>query len=199
MTIRPRLRVREATPADIEAIVDVYFAAFDDNVMNQLMYPHGVSADARKKFGARLFPQPTSKDAGQGTTAKGQGFLYVAESLPDGASPDATGEIVAFAKWLLQREPRPEEEWENEDFTATAEVWGDDCDLGVVDAFIGLMNRSQSEHAKGEAALCKCLHLRLMRQLSLTWGSRSQHYWLQSHQTALRGWVCPVTVGRQPC
>jgi hypothetical protein len=199
MTTRSHLRVREATPADVEAVVDVYFAAFDDNVMNQLMYPRGVSADTKKKFGAKLLPQPPSKDAGQGTTAKGQGFLYVAEYLPDGASADASGEIVAFAKWLLQREPSSEEEWKNEDFTATAEVWGDDCDLGVVDGFIGLMNRTQNEHAKGEAALCKCLTSAVNATTLIDFGSRSRHYWLQSQQTALRGWICPVGVGRQPC
>ena len=198
MTIRRRLRVREATPADVEAVVDVYFAAFDDNVMNQLMYPRGVSAEGRKKFGARLFPQPPSEDAGQGTKAKGQGFLYVAEYLPDGASTDASGEIVAFAKWLLQREPRPEEEWKKEDFTATAEAWGDDCDLGVVDGFIGVMNRAQSEHAKGEAALCKYLTLAVTATTFIDLGFRSQHYWLQSHQTTVRGRICPVGVGRQP-
>ncbi|KAH6650508.1 hypothetical protein F5144DRAFT_481517 [Chaetomium tenue] len=145
MTTRPNIRIREATPADVETIVDVYFAAFDDNVMNQLMYPGGVSADARKKFGAKFLPQPASEDAGQSTTAKGQNFVYVAT--------DTSGEIIAFAKWLLQREARPEEEWIKEDFTATVEGWGEGCDLGVVDSFIGLMNRAQSEHAKGEAAL----------------------------------------------
>ncbi|KAK3300595.1 uncharacterized protein B0H64DRAFT_414465 [Chaetomium fimeti] len=153
MATRPHLRVREATPADVEAIVDVYFAAFDENIMNQLMYPHGVSAETRNKFGARLLPPPASEDAGKDTTTKGQTLVYVAEYLPEGTSTDSPGEIVAFGKWLLQRGPRPEEEWKNENFTATAEVWGDDCDLGVVDGFIGLMNRSQSEHAKGEAAL----------------------------------------------
>jgi ribosomal protein S18 acetylase RimI-like enzyme len=153
MATRPHLRVREATPADVEAIVDVHFAAFDDNIMNQLMYPRGVSADARNKFGAKILPPPTSEDAGKNTTEKGQTLVYVAEYLPEGASTDGPGEIVAYAKWLLQREPRPEEEWRKDDFTATAEAWGDDCDLGVVDGFIGLMNRTQSEHAKGEAAL----------------------------------------------
>jgi GNAT superfamily N-acetyltransferase len=153
MATRPNLRVREATPADVEAIVDVHFAAFDDNIMNQLMYPRGVSADARNKFGAKILPPPTSEDAGKDTTAKGQTLVYVAEYLPEGASTDGPGEIVAYAKWLLQREPRPEEEWRKDDFTATAEAWGDDCDLGVVDGFIGLMNRTQSEHAKGKAAL----------------------------------------------
>lgn len=153
MTANPRIRVREATPADVEALVDIYFAAFDDNVMNQLMYPRGVSADSRRKFGEKLSPKPSAGSAAETTTKKEETFVYVAEYLPEEDSTGPGG-VVAFAKWSLHREPRAEEEWKADDFTATTETWGEDCDVAVVNAFIGEMNRIQRDHAKGEAALC---------------------------------------------
>lgn len=157
---RPRLRVRQATSADIDAAVDIHFAAFDDNVMNQLMYPGGVTADGKAKFGSHLLPPPVAAaeggtEAPEGTSTKGEAFLCVAEYLPEDAPADAPGEIVAFAKWLLQRAPLGEDEWKKDRSAATTESWGDGCAVAVVDAFLGKMTLMQQEHAKGEAALCK--------------------------------------------
>ncbi|SPQ18401.1 b69f7669-16fd-4477-8f2e-bb0d450bfff0 [Thermothielavioides terrestris] len=154
MAANPRIRVREATPADVDTIVDVYFAAFDDNIMNQLMYPNGVSEDSKKKFGSS-FRQPAAAEGDAASAAKkGELLLCVAEYLPEGSSADGPGEIVAFAWWQLDRTPRTEEEWQNAPpFAATAESWGEDCDLSVVNLFIGGMTELQRKHAKGEAAL----------------------------------------------
>jgi hypothetical protein len=163
MAAKPRLRIREATLDDFDAVVDVHFAAFDDNVMNQLMYPGGVSADAKKAFGTKIFKRPDPEDGGAGTARKGEPFVYVAEYLPEDGSTDGPGEIVAYAKWLLHREPQPEEEWRGEVFNATPEAWGEGCDVAVVNAFIGEMTRVQRDHAKGEAALCKSLRPWLVR------------------------------------
>ncbi|KAL2154632.1 hypothetical protein VTH82DRAFT_3308 [Thermothelomyces myriococcoides] len=152
MTMNPRrvIRVREAAPADLEAILDVYFSAFDDNAMNQLIYPRGATPACREKFGLSIFPQ---RPAGNNAKGKRETLVCVAEAFPDGESTEGPGEIIAFAKWQLQREPLPEDEWKNEEFKATAEAWGEDCDLAFVDAFIGGMNRVQRDNAKGEAAL----------------------------------------------
>ena len=149
-----RIRVREATSADIDAIVDIHFAAFDDNVMNQLMYPGGPSADAREKFGANLLSQLAPEGTAVGAVKGGQPLLCVAELMSD-ATPGGPGEVVAFAKWLLHRQPRTEEEWRGEAFNATKESWGERCDTAIVNAFIGEMTRIQRDHAQGEAALCK--------------------------------------------
>ncbi|KAK3905757.1 hypothetical protein C8A05DRAFT_41334 [Staphylotrichum tortipilum] len=152
---RPRLRIRQATPSDLDAAVDIHFAAFDDNVMNQLMYPGGVTADARAKFASHLFPQPASAATpeAEGNSTKGEAFLCVAEILPPDTPADAPGEIVAFAKWLLQRVPRTEDEWRADRSAAITESWGEGCNVAIVDAFIGRMTRIQQEHAQGEAAL----------------------------------------------
>ncbi|KAK4245685.1 hypothetical protein C7999DRAFT_33974 [Corynascus novoguineensis] len=147
------IRVREATPADLEAIIDIYSLAFDENIMNQLMYPKGFTASCRKAFGSRFLPEQPAEDGKTSTGGKKQTLVCVAEYLPKGDSTDGPGEIVAFAKWGLQREPLSEEEWKNETFEATHEGWGDDCDITVVNTFICEMNRIQRDHAKGEAAL----------------------------------------------
>ncbi|KAL2165985.1 hypothetical protein VTG60DRAFT_3475 [Thermothelomyces hinnuleus] len=146
-------RVREATPADLEAILDVYFSAFEDNVMNQLMYPRGVTPTCRNRFGSRILPQRPAENDVKHAGGKTETLVCVAETFPDRESTDGAGDIVAFAKWQLQREPLSEEEWKSEEFKAATEVWGEDCDLAVVDAFIGGMNRVQRDNAKGEAAL----------------------------------------------
>lgn len=153
MVNNPRIRIREATAADVDALVDINFAAFDADVMGQLMYPGGASEDARRKFGLRLLPhcvpQAAAKSGEDTTAPREQNFIYVAEYLPE----DGPGEVVAFSKWMLHREPRTEEELKVV-FHATAEGVGQGCDVDVVNAFIGGMNRLQQNHAKGEAALC---------------------------------------------
>lgn len=150
MATNPRIRIREATPADVDALVDIHFAAFEDDVMNKLMNPGGVSAESRQKFGSRILPQVAAESGADTPVAREQSFVYVAEYLPE----DGPAEVVAFAKWLLHREPRTEEEWRGQTFNATPEAFGYGSNLDVVNAFIGGMNRLQRDHAKGEAALC---------------------------------------------
>ncbi|KAJ4297331.1 hypothetical protein N0V88_004249 [Collariella sp. IMI 366227] len=147
-----RIRVREATPADVDAIAAINFSAFDDNVMNHLMYPGGPSESTRNKFAARILQQITAK--GAPITAKaGEVLIAVAEYLPEGVPSDGPSEVVAFARWLLHREPLTEEEWNVDDVKATTETWGEGVNVDVVNTFIGGINRKQRDHAKGEAAL----------------------------------------------
>ncbi|KAK4231121.1 hypothetical protein QBC38DRAFT_258894 [Podospora fimiseda] len=149
----PRIRVREARPEDRDDVIRVFYAAFDDDVMHQLMHPNGISEDDKQGFGDRTFvkAQPGKR---------GQPKLFVAEYFspethptfdPETYPDDGSGEIVAFAKWTFHTEPRTDEEWQAEQFSA--EHFGDGCDLAVVDAFIGGLNGKQKESAKGEAAL----------------------------------------------
>ncbi|KAK3309871.1 acyl-CoA N-acyltransferase, partial [Chaetomium strumarium] len=147
MATTSRIRVREGTPADVDAIVDIYYKAFRDNVMDQLMYPGGPSEDARRKFTAKVLPRSTPEGE------KGESLLCVAEYLPEGSPADGPWEVVAFGKWDLYREARTEEEWKADEFNATADTFGAGCDPSVINAFIGGMTRKQRDHAKGEAAL----------------------------------------------
>ncbi|KAL2021603.1 hypothetical protein VTK56DRAFT_6956 [Thermocarpiscus australiensis] len=149
----PRIRVRQATPADAQAIVDINFRAFDDNVMSGLLHPGGVSEDAKAKFASRLFPKPSDvENNAEGVAKKEESLVIVAEYLPEDGAADGPGEVIAFAGWALHREQLPEEEW-NKDFTPTSELYGDGCDINVAAAFFGAMSRKQRAHAKGEPAL----------------------------------------------
>ncbi|KAK3989994.1 hypothetical protein QBC44DRAFT_265984 [Cladorrhinum sp. PSN332] len=151
----PRIRVREARLEDKEAIIRIHYAAFDDDVMNRLMYPGGVSEAVKQKFGDRAFTKP---EPGK----KGEHRLFIAEYFSPDTHPsfdpethpdDGSGEVAAFAKWMFHTEPRTEEEWKAEEFVATVENFGEGCDLSVVNTFIGGLNGKQKESAKGEAAL----------------------------------------------
>ncbi|KAL1843826.1 hypothetical protein VTJ49DRAFT_7177 [Mycothermus thermophilus] len=147
---KPRIRIREATQADADTIAAIHFGAFEDSIMDQLMFPGGPSADAKQKFAARIFPRPVTDGE---APPKSQTFVYVAKLLPNDESAGTSGEVVAFAKWRLQAEPLPEEEWKKDQFECTTEVFGEGCDITVINAFIGEMTRMSQRLAKGEAAL----------------------------------------------
>ncbi|KAL2264247.1 hypothetical protein VTK26DRAFT_9023 [Humicola hyalothermophila] len=152
MASKHRISVRAATPADVDAISDVNFAAFDDNVMNKLMYPNGITDELREKNRERFMPALVKDDKPE-DKKKGQELLYVAEYWPPNSPADAPGEIIAMAKWTLYREPRTEEEWKADDFKATAERFGQGSNLAFIDAFIGGLNSKTQSHVKGDPHL----------------------------------------------
>ncbi|EGO52098.1 hypothetical protein NEUTE1DRAFT_90027 [Neurospora tetrasperma FGSC 2508] len=143
VALNPRIRVREAVPADAEAITNILNDAFSANPMQQLMYPNGVSDASRSKSAARLFlPIPPSE---------GETFMVVPELLPEGS--DGPCEIVAFSDWCLFRNPRAEEEWNVQEVPRTQEQLGEDCDVRVFNEFIGGLHRKRREHMKGDPGL----------------------------------------------
>ncbi|EGZ76908.1 hypothetical protein NEUTE2DRAFT_77774 [Neurospora tetrasperma FGSC 2509] len=143
VALNPRIRVREAVPADAEAITNILNDAFSAHPMQQLMYPNGVSDESRSKSAARLFlPIPPSE---------GETFMVVAELLPEGS--DGPCEIVAFSDWCLFRNPRAEEEWNVQEVPRTQEQLGEDCDVQVFNDFIGGLHRKRREHMKGDPGL----------------------------------------------
>lgn len=155
MTSNPRIRVRDATPADVETMVDIHFAAFGKSVMTRLMFPAGVSEDARAKFAASFFPPAPAGDGAEPRPKNGQTLICVAEYLPEDGTADGAGEIVAFAKWTLYAEPRTEEEWKADARKPTVEMYGEGVDLAAVDTFLGEFSRRRAEYAKDEPTFCK--------------------------------------------
>lgn len=152
----PRIRVRPARLEDKQAIIDIFYSAFGNDVMNRLMFPAGPAPSVKEKFGERTFAKLEP--------GKGELKLFVAEYFspethptfdPDTYPDDGSGEPVAFSKWIFQKDPRPEEEWKADQFVYTVETSGEGCDLDVMDAFIGELNRKQRDSARGEAAACK--------------------------------------------
>ena len=147
--VRPRIRVRKATPADGPALADVHFAAFGPDIMSHLMYPDGVSQDAMAKFATSLFPsaEPNGK-------ADVETIVMVAEALPDGSPDDGSGEIVAFGKWYLNRNPRAEAEW-NVERVMTAEMLGEGVNVEAYQWFIGTLDRKAKSFMRGDPSVRK--------------------------------------------
>ncbi|KAK1829926.1 puromycin N-acetyltransferase [Podospora conica] len=141
----PQISVREAVPADIPAIVDVHFGAFGPSVMNQLMHPGGVTADAKAKFGATLFPPP-----GDGSKPGSEVRHWVAELRPEPGQP-GDAKIIAFAKWNIFRTQRPEEEWNAEPKAMTNEMLGEGSSAEAFNWFIGGLHKKARPLIRGEA------------------------------------------------
>ncbi|KAK4462967.1 hypothetical protein QBC42DRAFT_73093 [Cladorrhinum samala] len=151
--LNPRIRVRPARLEEKQAVVDIFYSAFGNDVMNRLMFPAGPTPSGKEKFGDRTFAELEP--------GKGELMVLVAEYFspethptfdPDTYPDDGSGELVAFAKWIFQKDPRPEEEWKADEFVYTVETSGEGCDLDVMNAFLGDINRKQRDSARGEPA-----------------------------------------------
>ncbi|KAK3335942.1 hypothetical protein B0T19DRAFT_436759 [Cercophora scortea] len=148
---KPRIRIREATRADLSEILDVHFEAFGPDPMNQLMYPAGVTENAREMFGHSLFPPESEAAADE--NKHGETRIFVAELLADDTADDVPVEIVAYAKWQIFRHERPETEWNVEDPPMTTEILGEGVDAEVYNAFLGGMHRVRKTHSRGDASV----------------------------------------------
>ncbi|TLS22846.1 uncharacterized protein PpBr36_06440 [Pyricularia pennisetigena] len=143
-----RIQVRQGTPADVGAIVDIHYAAFKAGPMSRLLSPGGVTEDAKAKFGKRIFPpqEEGKKEGGD----EGEPLVFVAELVgDDGAQP----ELVAFSKWTLFRRERSREEWDVETPPMTVEMLGEGSDPEVFNAFIGAMNEYKKKAIQGQRHL----------------------------------------------
>lgn len=142
----PRIRVRDATPADLDVLVDIHFDAFGTNVMGELLSPGGVTEDQKKKFGETILA-PTTPVPGEGET-----IVKVAELLPENDNGGAA-EVVAFGKWALFRHPRSEEEWNVEIPYQTLETLGEGANPEVYNDFIRALHVKRRDLAKGDPVL----------------------------------------------
>lgn len=146
-----RIRVRDAAPADARIMAEIDFAAFGTDVIGQLIHPPPVKPEAVAKMAASFFPTESRKDPPNTET-----LLIVAELLPEDGREDGRGEVVAWAKWVLQREPLPEKVW-NAEPVVTAEMLGEGTNLEVYNWFITELHRNLRQLVRGEAHLCKPL------------------------------------------
>ncbi len=153
-TTAPRLRLRDATPADLSRLTDLFFDAFKLDTGNRLMHPNGVSASAKEKFSSSFFPSAeTDSEPGRGPNGehpkKGEKIIMVAELLPPEGPQDGPGEIVALSRWTVNREPREEWDWDH-NVPLTAEMMGEGVNLEVANAFIGDLKRLERKHTRGD-------------------------------------------------
>lgn len=136
---------------DADALVKIDDDAFASFVMTRLMHPNGFTADAKAKFAASLFP-PNRADGTPSKPDPRELIVMVAELLPEDPDDDSQGEVVAFSKWVVTREPLPESVW-NVAEPMTAETVGEGVDLGVFNTFIGGIHAMRRSWVKGDPSL----------------------------------------------
>ena len=185
-----RIRVRDATPADIDVLTDIHFDAFGTDVMGGLLSPGGISEEQKKKFGETLLP-PSTPVPGEGET-----IVKVAELLPE--NDDGAAEVIAFGKWVLFRHPRPEEEWNIDIPYQTLEMLGEGANPEVHTAFLRVLHVKRRDLAKGDPVLSELYFISPKSQTArfLTNVIYSPQNPLHHPKTpATRGWMGPVDMG----
>lgn len=127
------LQLAPASEADLTKLLEVQFAAFQDDAANRLMFP---------------VPTPPS------TFEKALDRAHRDFSNPDVAFVKVTdteiGEIVSFAKWFIWKHQRPEEEWDKEE----KRDWGEGTNVELADAFIGAINQKRRKIMEGKPHCC---------------------------------------------
>lgn len=169
---KPRIRIRNATEADLPAISRIHYDAFGPGVMMRLMHPpQGQPTDAalaafEKSLRSALPEQrpttTTTTTAAALSTTAGQKkrelpvefVLMVAERLLPGQD-GGEGEVIAFAKWKVVKEELTEEEWNVDVKDQTVEELGVGTDVDVYNAFISELVRTAKGLQKGEPLLCE--------------------------------------------
>ena len=153
-TTKPQIRLRVATVADVDRLVDLFFTAFALDPGNKLMYPNEVSASAREKFASRMLSS-NAAPTGPGRGPNGQHpkaaevFVVVAELTAPHEPEGKCGEIVAFARWMWNKDPREEWDWDYSP-DLTLETMGEGVNLEAANAFIGGLKRLERKHARGD-------------------------------------------------
>lgn len=154
--LNPRLpiQVRKATRADIDNIVRINVDAFSPGIMTQLMYPTGMSDDAKSKYRAgvtKLIEEDEANEIDNSKPKPKEAFIVVAETVP--GELQTSPEVIAYASWGIWREPRKEEEWNVvEPVSAyTAEGANDD----FMEAFMGGIHTLRRRNMKGDPGICK--------------------------------------------
>ncbi len=159
-TSNPRVRVRDATRADLPRILDIFFDAFDTHTVNRFMYSGPPTASARAVLGAGFFPAEkadgTETAPGPGPGGRvprmGEELIKVAELLPLDGTGEEAGEVVAFAKFTWNKEPREEWEWNaGKDFTV--EDFGEGVNVEFANVFIGGLKRKERVFTRGDPNL----------------------------------------------
>ncbi len=155
----PRIRLRDATPADVERMTEIFFVAFGRDPGNRLMHPNGFSASAREKFSAGFFPpKPPADKPGRGPNGEhpqqGEKVVMVAELVSSDQQGNEAASIVAYARWTIHREPREEWDW-NYDKPETAESLGEGVSVEVYTKFIGNLKRLARKHARGDPCISR--------------------------------------------
>ena len=124
------LLLKPAVEADLEHIVDIQFEAFAPSPFSQLMFLCGVTPEAKLlavERSRRDFDDPVIK------------YVKVVDT-------DLDNKAVAFAKWHIYREERPESEW----MKAETRDYGEGSNREVIDEFWGQITEKRRTHLGGQ-------------------------------------------------
>lgn len=124
-----------ANEEDLPKIVNVQFAAFASDEIQRFMYPFPTPPPTFEQalIRARIdFPRPECA------------FVKVMDT--------DIGELVAFAKWLIYKHERPEEEWNKQE----KRTWAEGTNAELANEFIGAINEKRRKIMKGTPHCCRC-------------------------------------------
>ena len=125
------LLLQPAVEVDLEHIVDIQFEAFAPDPFSQVMFPRGITPEARLLAvdrSRRDFNDPVIK------------YIKVVDIALD-------NKAVAFAKWHIYKEERTESEW----MKAETRDYGEGSNREIIDEFFGQITEKRQTLLGGQA------------------------------------------------
>ena len=129
------LVVEKAEERDIPRLLDILYAAFHDDPWDRIMFPQIPPPEARMPTTKRL-----QHDISVDPTAF---FLKVIDT-------ERNNEIIAFARWNIYRNERPESEWK----VAPPREWDEGTNVDAANEFINAIRQKRQKIMAGKPHLC---------------------------------------------
>ena len=123
--------MQPAVEADLERIVEILFEAFAPDPLTQIMFPRG-GEDPEAKNKAL---EQNRKDFHNPVIT----YMKIVDT-------DLNDEVIAFAKWYIYKEARPESEWKKPE----VRDYGEGANQEAIDAFFGQLTEKRWKHLEGK-------------------------------------------------
>lgn len=130
------LVMEKAQEGDIPRLLDIFYAAFHDDPWDNIMFPQ--------------VPPP------EGRTASTQRWRYEMCVNPDiyfmkVVDSDKDNEILSFARWIIYRTERPENEW----MDMTPRDWDEGTNVDAANEFSTAVHAMRQKVMEGRPHCCK--------------------------------------------
>lgn len=129
------LVINMADVGDIQRLLDIMYAAFNEDSWNQIMFPRIPGPDQRAASIARwrdeILVDPQIS------------FLKVVDT--------DINEIISFARWHIYRSDRPESEWKG----APARQWDEGTNVAAANEFYYAVHGKREKVMGGKAHCCR--------------------------------------------
>lgn len=128
--------MQEALEADIPRMLDIMYAAFHDDPWDRIMFPQ--------------VPPPESRTASTKRwrhEISGDPHVTVLKVV----DTDKGNEIIAFARWHIYRDKRPESEWKS----VAPRDWDEGTNVEAANAFFGAIREKRQKVMKGDPHCCR--------------------------------------------